>query len=147
MKSKSSPAISATPRLTRRFHRAKPGHSLPLLLIVDDVEFIRIMMKRYLELNAGVRVVTAETSEEALEMARSHRNLNLVISDICRPGMDGLAFLQAFKKERPTVPVMIISGAMNPALRQRAYRCGAIACYSKPLLLNRLLGAVTRNLK
>jgi len=100
-----------------------------------------------LELNADVRVVTAETSEEALKLARRHRKLNLVISDIVRPGMDGLAFLQAFKKERPTVPVMIISGAMNSKLRKRASRSGAASCYSKPILWKRLLGAVMRNLK
>jgi len=86
-------------------------------------------------------------SGNILKMARRHRKLNLVISDIVRPGMDGLAFLQAFKKERPNVPVMIVSGAMNSALRKRAYRLGAVACYTKPILWKRLLGAVTRNLK
>jgi DNA-binding NarL/FixJ family response regulator len=70
-----------------------------------------------------------------------------VISDIVRPGMDGLTFLRAFKKAHPGTPVMIVSGALSPALRQRAYRLGASACYMKPIRASRLLKAVARALR
>jgi CheY-like chemotaxis protein len=91
------------------------------LLVVDDLVSSRLLLKMFLEQKAGVRVVEAETSEQALRLAR-RRRFDLVISDIVRPGMDGLTFLRAFKKAHPSVPVMIVSGALSPALRQRACR-------------------------
>lgn len=125
----------------------KSNQSQPLVLIVDDLEHVRLSMKLLFEQKAGARVLSANTSEEALQLARKNPKLDLVISDIRRPGMDGMAFLEVFKKERPGVPVMMVSGALSSAARQRAYRLGASACYRKPVTLRRLLGAVTKTLQ
>ena len=128
----------------RRFRGSRRAQ--PVLLVVDDQITARLLLKILLEQKAGVRVAEAETSEQALRLAR-RRRFDLVISDIVRPGMDGLTFLRAFKKDHPSVPVMIVSGALSPALRQRAYRLGAFACCMKPIRANRLLKAVARALR
>ncbi len=126
---------------------SQSGHARPLLLLVDDIDFVHMTMKPLLESRYGARVLSAHTSEEALQTARRNPKLGLVISDICRPGMDGLTFLGVFKKEHPSIPVIMVSGAVNKPVRQRAYRLGASACHSKPVKLSRLMGAITRTLR
>ena len=78
-------------------------------------------------------MVEAESSEEAVELAKAEPEFDLVISDLCRPGMDGLAFLKAFKHEHPTVPVVIVSGMLDASSNESALKAGAAACLSKPI--------------
>lgn len=146
MKTKTSQAIITLPKTATR-SALKKNRYRPLVLIVDDMELMRLVVKVYLEQTIGVRVLSATTTEEALQLARKHPKLKLVISDVYRPGMDGLAFLKVFKKERPSVPVVMVSGLMKSAIRQRAYRLGATACYWKPFALGRFVGAVLKILE
>jgi CheY-like chemotaxis protein len=141
MKTKTSKAKAAPAKPTH-----KSSYAQPLMLLVDDVEQVHLVMKPLLEFKAGVRVLSATTSDEALQLARKNPKLDLVISDIRRPGLNGIEFLEVFKKERPSVPVIMVSGALSNAVRQRAYRLGAAACYSKPVLFGRVLGVGMRTL-
>ena len=87
-------------------------------------------------------MIQAATNRQALAVARN-RKLDLVISDICRPGtMDGLQFLEVFKLSHPGIPVIIASGNSSPANRCRAIWGGAYEFPPKPLTLEQLLAIV-----
>ncbi len=103
----------------------------PLVLVVDDFEGMRVVLKMVLREMAGIRAVGAATSEEALKLAK-RRNFDAVISDIVRPGMDGLEFLGVIKQLRPTLPIIIASGVMDDATARRARRLRAFDCLPKP---------------
>ena len=113
----------------------------PLVLVVDDCECVRVVFKMVLREMAGIHAVVAATSEEALKLAK-RRNFDVVISDICRPGMDGLEFLSRFKQLRPTVPVVIASGVLDDATARRAKRLRAFDCLPKPFAFCELVAVV-----
>jgi DNA-binding response OmpR family regulator len=97
-------------------------------------------MQMILRQGAELRVVTAETSEEALEMARQ-RKFDVVTSDINRSGMNGLEFLRVFKQAHPTTPVIIVSAAVGEVMRQAKW-LRAFACLSKPFACPELVALV-----
>ncbi len=123
-----------------------PRHKMPTVLVVDDVPFLGEFLKPILRARARCRVVVAETSEKALRLAK-HDEFDVVISDLSRPGMDGLQFLKAFKLAHPDTPVIIYSGALDSTRQRRAYRFGAFRCLSKPQMTDTILGLVREALE
>jgi DNA-binding NarL/FixJ family response regulator len=99
------------------------------------------MIKFLLRDVMGLRAVAAATSNEGLRLAR-RRRVDLVTTDINRPGMNGLSFLRAFKRLQPTTPVVVISGAMDDAVARRARWLRAFGCLPKPFEVWELLGLV-----
>ena len=113
----------------------------PLVLAVDDCECVRAIFKVVLREMAGIHTVGAATSEDALRLAQ-RRKFDAVISDINRDGMDGLEFLRIFKRLRPTVPVIIASGALDEATARRARWLRAFECLPKPFDCRKLVALV-----
>jgi len=146
MKSKQrrTPATSA-PSLRRRPSRSS-APARPLVLLVDDQSTFRLLVRPILEEHAGVRVVEADTSERALELAR-RRRFDLVISDITHPRMNGLELVKVLRQEHPGVPVMIVSGSLNEAVWRRADRLDACCGLAKPFNVKTFLNAVADVLK
>jgi DNA-binding NtrC family response regulator len=144
MEAKTKRTLLALPKTSRHRHSNESGRRRFRVLIVDDEELSRSFIRQLLEFMAGLKVIEAKTSEQALQLARKRQKIDFVISDIIRPGMDGLAFVQAFKKEHPMVPVIIVSGSLNPSLRRKAYRLGAAVCCKKPIDLKAFLKSVAK---
>jgi DNA-binding NtrC family response regulator len=113
----------------------------PLVLVVDDCESVRAMIALVLHETAGVHTVGAATSDDALKLAQ-RRRFDAIISDINRPGMNGLDFLKVFKQSHPTVPVIIASGVLDEATARRARWLRAFDCLPKPFQVWELLGVV-----
>jgi DNA-binding NtrC family response regulator len=128
----------------RKHERAKSARP-PVVLLVDDNPDLRDMIMMALTDVAKLRVVDAANSKVALSLASRHK-LDLVISDIARPGMNGLKFLKLFKKSYPLVPVIIASGDPSGSTEVRARELGAYAFLAKPFLLETLLELVSQAL-
>jgi two-component system cell cycle sensor histidine kinase/response regulator CckA len=80
------------------------------ILVVDDNPAIRTMLTVVLE-GEGHRVVTAENGAEAFRILRSRKNkVDLVVSDVMMPEIDGPTLATKLLKEQPTLPVLLISG-------------------------------------
>ena len=103
----------------------------PLVLVVDDVDIVRVSIGLVLREMAGFRAVGAATSEEALDLAR-RRKFDVVTSDINRSGMNGLKFLKLFKRAHPTTPVVVVSAVLDEANTRLAKRLRAFGCLLKP---------------
>jgi len=106
------------------------------ILIVDDEENIRTILETTFSAQ-GAKVFTASDASQGLDVVREE-NLNLVISDIRMPGMDGLEFLSKLKEEQPWLPVLLITahGTMDTAIQ--AMRLGAGDFLTKPFDLKHL---------
>ena len=111
-------------------------------LIVDDSSLMRKMIERALRL-AGLNmdeVLQAGNGEEALQVLRKETTnglkLNLIISDINMPVMDGLAFLEQRKKENLAqgVPVIMVTTEGSEAYVLRAIAAGAMGYICKPFV-------------
>ncbi len=100
------------------------------ILIVDDEENIREIIKMTLRKYAD-EIFTAESAEAGLEILKEN-NIDIVISDIKMPGMDGLEFLQCVKKEQPRVEFLMITAHGNMDTVVEAMRLGASDFLSKP---------------
>jgi DNA-binding NtrC family response regulator len=134
--------LSAPPRARKR--RKTPHRPRFLVLLVDDDPDLREMIKLALqEIHLGV--IEAGTSKAALVCAR-RRKFDLVISDVSRPGMNGLRFLTVFKKEHAHIPVIIASGDPKGSTEAKARQLGAFAFLAKPFTLDCLLKVVSQAL-
>ncbi len=109
--------------------------SQPLnILIVDDEEPIRELLFWMLG-DAGHTVHSAVDGTDALELLRNNA-VDLVLSDINMPGMDGLELSRRVEAEFPRVPVLLISGRPPPA--------GVRAFIAKPFRWDTLASAIGR---
>jgi PAS domain S-box-containing protein len=83
------------------------------ILVVDDDERVRTLMHRLLE-RAGHRVFVSGSGPEALALAASYDgDLDLVLSDVVMPGMDGTELMAALRRTRPEVRFLLMSGYAN----------------------------------
>jgi CheY-like chemotaxis protein len=104
------------------------------VLVVEDEEELREMMREALELN-GYSVATAQEGQEALEAIAKIEHLCLVLLDLLMPGMNGWDFFMKMR-ERPefaSVPVVVHSSAAERA------PAGVTRVLKKPIELDRLL--------
>ena len=104
------------------------------ILLVDDIEDTRHLMKLMLELR-GHDVLEAVNGVEAVACAISEHP-DLIIMDMSMPVMDGLAATCCIRKNAATaeIPIVALSAHMADAVwRDRALKCGCSGCYAKPL--------------
>jgi CheY-like chemotaxis protein len=78
------------------------------ILVVDDFEDVRESLAEVLE-DSGNQVITAANGLEAMD-AIKHQQINLVISDILMPEMDGLELITETRKLFPDMKFILISG-------------------------------------
>lgn len=81
------------------------------LLIVDDEEGIRDLMRRHFAFQ-GYSVLTASDGEEALMILAEHK-VDVVISDIMMPNMDGTELIQRIRAEYPIMRVIMMTGYVS----------------------------------
>ena len=98
---------------------------MPLILIVDDARTMRDSLKEVL-VPAGFDVVEAENGEQGLEMVGKHP-VDLVISDLNMPGMDGLTMCGHIKEQGHTMPIFMLTTQTNPELKAKAKAFGVVA--------------------
>ncbi len=101
------------------------------VLVVDDDEAVRDSLSSFLG-SVGIQVRTASTPEEALGIARNE-GVQVVISDVRMPGMDGITLLGKLHEISPDIEVLIVTGHSNEQLAIDALRAGAFDYFRKPL--------------
>jgi len=115
----------------------------PLILLADDEESVRSYVSAILD-RAGYRLLQARDGVEALELARAHGPIDLVLTDVRMPRMDGIALANAILGETPAVPVIYISGYPLPMAEEDSHACVALA---KPFTRQALLDAIGKCLQ
>ncbi len=102
------------------------------ILIVDDEKDIREILQELLE-DEGYSVLTASTVEEANDIPLEQ--FDSAIVDIKIGSGDGVELLKEFKKRRPLLPVIMITGHGSVSLAAEAFKLGAYEFLEKPLRL------------
>lgn len=107
-----------------------------VILIVDDEEGLREGLSKLLH-DEGYVVFSAETGEEALDILRQSR-IDLVLTDMRMPGMDGLELLKKIRERYRDIGVIILTGYGHIESYIEAMNFGAIEYVSKPFKVNEL---------
>ncbi len=100
------------------------------VLVVDDEQNMQAVLRMILE-GAGHQVIVADSGEAALAHVQNP-NLDVVLSDLKMPGMGGEAFVIRCRKERPDVPVIIITAHGTIRSAVQSIHDGAADYLSKP---------------
>ena len=117
------------------------------ILLVEDTEDNRFMMRRLLEMS-GYAVVEATNGEEAVRLAHSERP-QLILMDLSLPVIDGLAATRAIRKldELKDTPIVAVSAHDTSDFQSEALAAGCNSYITKPIdfsnletLIARLLG-------
>jgi diguanylate cyclase (GGDEF)-like protein/PAS domain S-box-containing protein len=116
--------------------------SIPVILIVDDDEVIRMLLHQFLE-GEGYKVIEAENGRAALEIL-GKESVDLIILDIAMPGLDGPEICAHICSSMPAPPpVLMITALDDEKSIERSYNAGAVDYIRKPLrwpvLKNRIL--------
>ena len=114
------------------------------ILFVDDDPIVTRLAARALN-QAGFEVLEAANGRQAMAILME-QDVDLVITDIVMPEMEGLEMIGALRKSRPSLPVVAISGAFDGRYLDMALVLGARATLAKPLSLPRLLQTVRQTL-
>jgi two-component system, cell cycle sensor histidine kinase and response regulator CckA len=85
-----------------------PSLPPPTVLIVDDDAIVRRVVLGHLS-DAGYRTFEAEDGREALEVLERTGSVDLIITDIVMPRLDGPGFVEELLRQRPSQPVLFIS--------------------------------------
>ena len=112
-----------------------------ILIIEDEAAIRRVLTKILSEENDTYQVEEAEDGVAGLEKIKNN-DYDLVLCDIKMPKMDGVEVLEAVKKIKPEIPMVMISGHGDMETAINTMRLGAFDYISKPPDLNRLLNTV-----
>ncbi|MFV0570913.1 MAG: sigma-54-dependent transcriptional regulator [Xanthomarina gelatinilytica] len=115
---------------------------MPRILIIEDEAAIRrVLVKILSEENNNYQVEEAEDGLKGIEKIKNE-DFDLILCDIKMPKMDGVEVLEAVKKIKPEIPIVMISGHGDLDTAVNTMRLGAFDYISKPPDLNRLLNTV-----
>jgi two-component system cell cycle sensor histidine kinase/response regulator CckA len=112
------------------------------VLLVEDEDPVRIFGARALR-NKGYKVLEAKSGEEALAlMNRTPTAIDLLITDVVMPGVDGPTLVRQVRESHPAMKVIFISGYAEDAFRKRLDSDADIHFLPKPFSLKQLAAKV-----
>lgn len=117
------------------------------ILLVEDTEDNRFMMRRLLEM-AGYRVVEAMNGEEAVKRAKAEAP-HLILMDLSLPVIDGLAATRLIRKlpEFEATPIIAVSAHDTSDFQSEAIKAGCNSYVTKPIDFNELEELIAQLLK
>ncbi len=110
----------------------------PRALVVDDEANLRMVLRTQLQF-AGIECHAAADGESALKILREQAPLDVVLTDLRMPGMDGFALLQRIRQADPALPVIILTAYGSVGNAVEAVKAGAFDYLEKPFDRDRLL--------
>ena len=102
------------------------------ILIIDDQAIVRRTLQRYIE-HRGDTAYMAENGHTGLAIVQEHP-IDLVITDVRMPDIDGLEVLAQIRKHHPEIPVIMVTGYADTDMAIQAVNAGAFAFLQKPIL-------------
>lgn len=114
--------------------------NLKNILIVDDSHHLSQVIADFLGMQ-GYHVHVAHDGIEALRSMKE-KKMDLVVSDIHMPNMDGFTLMSEIKSRYPKIPVILITGFSISEAKRMAFEKGAEAFLPKPVPLKELKAAI-----
>src|SRR6201998_1070401 len=131
-------------QLAVNFRRNEDRQAMPAVLIVED----EAKMGRLLELNLGedgFTTLSAEDAESGRKLLRENP-VDLVLTDLKLPGMNGLEFLQTIKRQNAALPVVVMTAFGSVETAVEAMKAGASDYVLKPFSLTEMRMVIHKEL-
>ncbi len=109
------------------------------VLLVEDERAVRLVVERALK-RGGFNVIMASDGALALDVLGTAA-IDILVSDVVMPGIDGVELLEHIQSRRPGLPVVLMSGYADPPQRRALEQVGAVFL-AKPFTADDLLDAV-----
>ncbi|WP_201315930.1 PAS domain-containing sensor histidine kinase [Dyella sp. EPa41] len=113
--------------------KAAPKGAGQLVLVVEDDDQVRLLVSFLLE-ELGYAVVTARDADAAMAHIASNR-IDLLISDVGLPGMNGRQLAETFREGHPSTPVLLMTGYAESAAVRSAFLGHNMSMIAKPFAL------------
>jgi DNA-binding NtrC family response regulator len=114
------------------------------VLVVDDdntlLKFFKIHLNKFFS-----RVIVVKNAKEAIDMLRE-KEIDLVLSDIRMPRMDGLQLMKRIRRHDPTIPVLLVSGALLSEIQEQLADGESDGYLRKPFNVDDLHDFINRGL-
>lgn len=107
------------------------------ILIVEDDTALNLTVRTYLEQN-GFRAYSALSASEAFDVLEDQR-IDLIISDVMMPEMDGIEFARAIRRSNESIPILFMTARDDFSTKQLGYAAGIDDYMVKPVNLDELL--------
>jgi len=114
------------------------------VLLVEDEPMVRAVAERALTRH-GYQVITADNGEDALEVLARNEPVDLLISDVVMPGMDGPTMVELARKTRPELKILFMSGYAEEQLRN-SLDVDNVSFLPKPFSVQELAEAAKRTM-
>ena len=117
-----------------------------LVLVIDDEPDVRKVVRMTLE-KSGYDVLEAEDGEKAIAEVKKEENsllLNLIITDIRMPNMNGIDVIRYYQEEWPNVPLIVLTGFPDLEMATSMLQHGISDYLVKPVESEKLRAAVAK---
>ena len=118
---------------------------VPSRLVVDDELLIRDLLYDFFS-GQGWQISVAENGEKALDILQD-KSIDLVLTDIKMPEMDGLTLTSHMKEKFPSIPVVVMTGYPSIDTAIQAIRSKVADYIVKPFNINQLYKVIEEQLK
>jgi two-component system cell cycle sensor histidine kinase/response regulator CckA len=136
-------ALSAADDMARAGSADLTGQGI--ILLVEDEEGLRALNARGLA-SRGYTVLEAGNGVEALEVLDKHGHVDLVVSDVVMPEMDGPTLLTELRRRDPAVKIIFVSGYAEEAFAKNLPSQEQYAFLAKPFTLKQLVAEVKKTM-
>jgi two-component system chemotaxis response regulator CheY len=106
-----------------------------VVLIVEDAEFCAATLEILFGSIWNVKIMTASSGEQAWELLRNPAEpIGAMVTDLNMPGMDGFELIDRVRADanHAGLPIMVITGSIEPDVPERLLRRGVDAVFAKP---------------
>ncbi len=102
------------------------------VLIVDDEDNVRDVFRDFCQSSSLFNVSTAENGNDAIEIALSE-DIDIVTIDLVMPEISGIETIRQLKRNKPHLPVIIVTGNATDSLIEQAGQMGGCRVLLKPV--------------
>ncbi len=100
---------------------------------MDDKKDVLQPLAEGLRVSGEFDVFTAENGRKALEIFKSGRKVDVLVTDIEMPVMDGFELLAQVKKDYPDTPAIVLTGHITHKIKEQLKAIGDFVCIQKPV--------------
>jgi len=115
------------------------------ILVGEDDEQVRMLVTVVLE-DLGYQVEVVGDANGAIPILQSARGIDLLITDVGLPGLNGRQLAEIARQSRPVLPILFMTGYAEKAQERAAFLETGMAMIAKPFLLDEFSAAVRQSL-
>ncbi|MDA8089661.1 MAG: response regulator [Nitrospiraceae bacterium] len=118
------------------------GYTKNILLVDDEKAFLLSLSEGLSSCEENFKVFTADNGRCALNVLKNGPRIDVLVTDLKMPEMDGFELLQNISKDFPEIRVIVLTAFITPDIEGQIRAIGDYACMEKPLEFEELKGRI-----